>query len=376
MLHAKREWRFWKNRPCIRTFSNIANTQNAIIRKEHASPPPALRINQIVHTHPTVFNVSAQSASELTQFWNAYYATSDWKIQYSESTVFDMLSTNQAQNTIIGVRNPEGDLIGTVASIRLNGKFMTNAKEHEQSFFKVECLVLHPQIRGRGVAGWLLAWLDHLTSKNGPVVHVWIRESFHKQQRLPKTHAKPFVRMNTIQISLISIATRRHEEEVTQLQWHAFKNILNQIPFVKDSQFDLTYIPNEPKDITCWRVEISEYPSNAFIVAIKDTHKLCLRQKKPIFDVVFTCFVRIRPGNMSDLADPFWVDETHCPHIRECIEAAAFTQKCDLLTVSDNSICGDPYLYKWPSVRVNRSKKKIYMYNWTPQISGTIVWPN
>ena len=372
MFTKKRSWHFWKDRPCPNLITGFFNNRSSIIRKERSIAPPAITVNRTILNEPVIFNKSVQAAKEICDFWRTYYKSADWTANINEADVYDILGKDKT--TIIGVRNPEGQLVGTVASIPLTGQFLHHREEIKQAFFLVDYLVLHPLMRGRGVAGWLLGWLDYLTSKKGPVIHCWFRESYNIRGKLSKMVAVPFSRMNTLHISYVSLATRPHPEHAQEITWHSVRKVLNDIKVSKEFSFDLMYIPNDTYNTTWWRVELLEYPSCALIVGIKNTGKM-KSNNQCIYNVVFTCFVRLIPGNVNDIAEPFWATDSYIPALRSSIEAAAFTQKCDIITVSDNSTCGDDYLEKWPQWRIANRKRKLYMYNWRSPTIGSIVWP-
>jgi hypothetical protein len=344
-----------------------------ILRTKPSEPPPSLNVNRNIIQVPVVFAKTNDSVRELCEFWKAYYRAGDWTMNMKESVVREIVG--REHTTIIGVRNPEGELVGTVASIQLIGQMYHNEHKLNYPFFLVDYLVLHPQMRNRGVAGWLLGWLDHLTSLRGPCIHCWFRESYYMRSNLSLMTIAPFHRMRTMQISYVSLATRSHPEQVEQISWQSVRSILNDIKEKKEFSFSLMFIPNESIDTTWWRVELLDYPSCALIIGIKNTMRV-KSNNRMIYKVVFTCFVRLRPGNVDDIADPFWVDgDSYIPAIRSSIEAAAFTQKCDIITVTNNSSCGDDHLKKWPHWHETNRKLKMFVYNWSGSSGGTIIWP-
>jgi len=374
MRPTRRHWHFWDNRPCVNLFSSMLFKNRRILRNDRPTVPPPLWVHRtMLLKEPLRLGPSTQNAKELASFWNIYYKTSEWFVHFSEKTVFSMLQKENA--TILCIRNQEGEIVGTVASMPLTGTFISQSEELKQSFFQVECLVLHPNVRGKGVAGWLLAWLDYLTSLNGPVVHSWLRESrVTNTTKLSKMTVVPYTKMIVAQMNLSHLKTKPHPEKVDALPWKTVQALFHEIRNSKDYGFDLLYIPNESPHITWWKVGIPEHPSCAMIVGISDTHRL--RGKHKIYNVVFTCFARVRPGD--DVADPFWYeDDSYCPYIQDCIEAAAVAQKCDILNVSNQPTCGDPFLKKWTNCIMSERKRKLYLYNWNyPSfINGSIVWP-
>jgi GNAT superfamily N-acetyltransferase len=277
--------------------------------------------------------------------------------------------------TILGFRNADGELVGTVASCPLSGTFVKQGETISQRFFQVECLVLHPSIRGKGLAGWLLAWLDYCTSQRDSVIHTWMRESLHTR-KLPQRKIAPFRKMRTAQARYVDLVTRPHPERVDAIPWPTVHALLHSMRVSDNYGFDMLYIPNESPTVTWWRVEIPDHPYCAMVVGIASSHRRRLKQR--IFYVVCTFFVRTRPDDRMELKDPFWYEEdTYCPYIQGCIEAAACAQTCDIVTVSNHSACGDPFLKKWEHWTVSKRNRKLYFYNWNHPLlgNGKILWP-
>lgn len=366
------KWHFWENRPCVHLFSSLLAKHKRLLRKEQSIRPPTLQIGTTLFAKdPIVFRASAQSAKDLSYFWNTHYQTSEWTVSYSEKHVYEMLQTA----TILGIRNTEGELVGTVASCPLPGTFVSQGEEIPQRFFQVECLVIHPTMRGKGLAGWLLAWLDYCTSTEDSVIHTWVRESLHIR-KLPQRTIVPFRKMITAQIRYASIAGRPHPEKVDAIPWPKIHDLMHAIRASDNYGFDMMYIPEESPTVSWWRVEIPDHPYCAMVVGIASSHRRRFKQR--IFYVVFTCFVRTRPDDILELKDPFWYEEdNYCPYIQDCIEAAAYAQKCDILTISNASTCGDPFLKKWGNWTMSERKRKLYFYNFShPSFTnGSVLWP-
>ena len=359
---------FWNNRPCIHLFSSLGFKQGSILRRtQPAKPPPpsSMRIKE-----PIRFSASLSSARDLRKFWNTYYTTNEWTVSYTDVDVMDMLQ--QERTTILGIRDSEGEIVATVASCPLPGIFFQQDKELQQNVFQVTCLVLHPQFRGKGLAGWLLNWLDYHTSRGEPVIHCWLRESHAK--RLPKMKIVPFSQMRTAETTFLRLSQSPHPEKVESLSYSTVKELFHAIRSSDQYGFDLLYIPSESPHITWWKVDLSDIGSCAMVVGIADTKRVRLTER--IYNVVFTCFVRIDKEGL--LTSPFWYDEgSYCPYVQECVEAAAFAQGCDIVTVTNSSTCGEPFLKQWAGWKITERKRKLYMYNLNHSSfrNGSILFP-
>ena len=376
MRNAKRNWHFWENRPCVNLFSSFLFKQRKILRTEKPTAPPPFSFHKtLCLKEPIQFSASLCSANELCLFWNEHFKTAEWTVEYTEKDVMGMLQTEHT--IILGVRNPEGDIIGTVASLPLDGDIVCHNETLRQKFFQVGCLVIHPHMRGKGLAGWLLAWLDVITSRNEAVVHSWIRESrYTNTTKLPMRTIVPFSKMITAQVRYTDLVTRAHPEKVEILSWSVVKEMLDTIKVNKNHGFDLLYIPHESPNTTWCSVGVPDHPSCAMIIGIAKTKRM--RMKKHIYNVIFTCFVRVRPEEKNGFADPFWYQEnSYCPYIQDCIEAASFAQKCDIVTITNSPTCGDPFVKRWSNWSMSGRKRKLYLYNWNHAslINGNIIWP-
>jgi GNAT superfamily N-acetyltransferase len=304
---------------------------------------------------PIQFAASPSSARDLRKFWNTYYTTNEWTVSYTDTDVLDMLQS--AKTTILGIRDTEGNIVATVASCPLPGTFVQQEKELQQEVFQVTCLVLHPLFRGKGLAGWLLNWLDYHTSRHAPVIHCWLRESSGK--RLPKMKIVPFSQMRTAETTFLRLSQSAHSE-TEELPYSVVKSLFHSIRKSDEFGFDLLYLPSESPHSTWWKVTLPEIAFCAMVIGIADTKRV--RDTEHIYNVVFTCFVRI--DKEGHLTSPFWNDEdSYSPYIQDCVEAAAFAQGCDIVTVTNSKTCGDPFLQRWTGWKMSERKRKLYMYN-------------
>ena len=392
-----RTWHFWTaasraGPTYVHAVSPFAK-QNSILRTEPATPPPMLKINRkFIVKEPEVLSPSFRTAKELTQFWNECYQADDWIFEIDESRVAEIL--NRANSTALGIRTPEGLLVGTALSSHLPGVVLSGFNEIKEKVYQVEGLVLHPQLRERGAAGWLLAWLDYYTSQKEPAVHVWLRESHKKQASLPNRYAMPSTRLDIAETSYMRLT--RPVVNCIQMPWVAVSEVLHEIYMDNYNEFDILYVPNRDNpDIKWWLSDIADHPACAVLVGIADTHKLRrvahfldakgIQKYKhiPIHNIVFTSIVRRRPGKFDDLSSPFWWDkEKAAPgYIREAIEAAVYAMKCEIVTIYDTHVRGDTVLENWKDdgwTLCKDSKWKFYMYNWMPPNFGRceVIWPH
>ena len=164
---------FWQNRPCQNVF-NIFNpfSRNVIRSTPAPQPMPHIHIHKMT-LEPERIRPSIHSARVLAKFWKTWYKTTEWAFSMEDHELLEWIHRKGC--TVLGILGPDKQLLGTVMSSPLEGTLYVGGKHVDIPLFQIDCLVLHPQIRGRGAAGWLLAWLDFSTSQHGPVAHCWKR---------------------------------------------------------------------------------------------------------------------------------------------------------------------------------------------------------
>jgi len=383
-------WHFWKGRPApsIKHSFNPFTKTNAILRSKAAPPPPPLTIHlhhPYIVSGPIQIPTSKKSAKEIAKLWNDHSQIGDWSIRVSELDVMDIL---QAPGTIaIGIHTPGVGIVGTILSRPLRGISLVGEKDCELRI--VEGLVLHPELRGGGAAGWLIGWLDHLTSAAHPTTHIWFRETCKQQQSvLPKSVVRPAASDYVAQTTLTKLMEYPDQEPpvqvATPVSWKSVSPILHALW----SSYSIVFHPDqEPTNLSWWRSDIPGFPTAAILVGIARTKRIHASLDLPLYNVVFSCFVRIQPESPLGMTDPFWnnTEEPMCDMIREGIEAAAIAQKCDILQVyspspsfGSGSGSGSGTAWnnrKWTILR--KQKRKMYMYNRIPPGMGysTMLFP-
>lgn len=77
------------------------------------------------------------------------------------------------RNLVLVLRNPEKQICAVVASLQNDALFGFPEATEQPNARRADYLCVHPLLRGRGLAGWMLGWLDHLTHKKwGAVPHM------------------------------------------------------------------------------------------------------------------------------------------------------------------------------------------------------------
>ncbi len=111
-------------------------------------------------------------AADLASFWSAEYRGDDWKLIANADWVRPLL---QDPNNLILAAEYKGEIVGTAACIQIGPARMGTTTF--PILFVIEGLCIAPAWRGRHLAGWLIAWLDHLMNQGGPKAYLWSRET-------------------------------------------------------------------------------------------------------------------------------------------------------------------------------------------------------
>jgi hypothetical protein len=365
-----RTWHFWKDRPVLsikHTFLPFVK-KNVLLRPNPALHPPGISIsNHYIVSGP--IQMTRKYARDISKLWNESYRTTEWSVKVTELDITEILQV--PGRITLGILGPDGSILGTILSTPLHGMCMVGNKECEIRI--VEGLVLHPLIRGRGAAGWLLGWLDHITSLSHPTTHIWFRDScIQKQQVLPKSVVLPTSVEYVAQTTLSKLASSNMFRDTVPVSWKEVSPILQSL---WDS-YSIVFHPNkESSNIYWWRSNIPGFPTSAILVGIAKTIRT--QGNSSIYHVVFSCFVRIRESTPHEMSDPFWniPGEPMCEMIREGIEAAAIAQGCDVLQVYSHSFSSDWNNRIWTVLK--HHKRKMYMYNRIPPSMGysNILFP-
>ena len=119
---------------------------------------------------------SIDDVSAITKFWLNNYGGSDWVLDAREAWV-GMYIADPAVVTLVLIS--EGAIIATIVSTpAIAGKtYMSNGGI--VGLRVIEGLCVRNDMRGKKVAGHMIAWIDYLTSNSidGPVAHLWMRET-------------------------------------------------------------------------------------------------------------------------------------------------------------------------------------------------------
>lgn len=157
---------FWSNTTAAPTFfSRFSAGTPRYIRTTPAPRPLSTQL------HECTLATSAD-VPEVTRFWRAHYGGEDWILDADESWVANYVGAPGVLTLLL--RDTAGALIGTILSTPLGRVYMSHGDSPRVCV--IEGLCVRGDMRAQGVAGHLIAWMDHITSMPGPVVHLWMRE--------------------------------------------------------------------------------------------------------------------------------------------------------------------------------------------------------
>jgi len=177
---------FWSQNPAaptwLHTWERILTP--GYLRQERALEP------RIAGYEPV--RATSSHSKELTEFWNLFYRGEDWRMDLTEENVLAYLNDIRVYVYILMDKERiVASIVSTPCSLVMShGGNCPNARV-------IEGLVVHPYLRGKGVAGILIAYMDYVTSRVGPVCHLWSREEMTPSlistaiSRLPYSYLLP-----------------------------------------------------------------------------------------------------------------------------------------------------------------------------------------
>lgn len=354
-------WKLWDRKP-------------RILRRQVPKPPPPYQISpQWKATSAERAGPSPRTAEQIEEFFCKHYKTRTGFTYTPQSISWFHLLVDPKVMVLL-LRNPEGDICGCIASIPEKGQFGFSGQRSEiQDLRIMNHLCIHPLLKKRGLAGWMMAWLDHLTAKEfGPCVHM----SWSFLKRIAPLRGIP---------SLCTLrwwkrvyrpeSLRAYEaEKCYELSAAAAHKVILEIitnnrsdhPLSLGLDFDLHYM-SSVTDIRWWRCDLEETYGCAILVGLQKTH-LSLNGK-PVWVLVYCSYVRGRPGNHLDISMPFWDEaEDNQDYPKSAIDLACVACGCSTVLVSDLSSCygsgREPR--EWKGWSLMDEKSNFYMYNWMP----------
>jgi hypothetical protein len=203
-------------------------------------------------------------ASELATFWRSHYGGSDWTLDAEPSWITTLIA--EPSTLVLGVR--EGGrrvrIVGSIVCRRITGptgRFRLGTKEIPTAYV-IEGLCIHPSWRGQHLAGWLIAWIDHLMNTRAPQAFFWSREAPPQNLTYVASHTYGY-----IPCSLSQPGSSDPSDELVAVSWPEFQRVwASYIPrweFLSEVAFPTT-LPADP--LLVWR-------SGANYIVVSDTRR-------------------------------------------------------------------------------------------------------
>lgn len=287
--------------------------------------------------------VEAADVPAITQFWTDHYNGADWVFRPEPEWIAALLSTS---NTFALIVRNGGAVVGSIVCrgisdgpFRLGSLTLPNA-------YMIEGLCIHPDWRGQHLAGWLIAWVDHLANATAPQAFFWSREAPPRDPTYVASHTYAY-------LPLSGVASRRLEETgLTVVPWDTFRRIwASYVPRwdgsgeAAEAAFP-TQLPMDP--LLVWR--------KADVYAVVSDTRRWTRDGRKIWEVQFC----------GDLYAP-WEAKEGARDVLESIGAVLVSKENGLLFVTSAPWQGG--CTNWPGWVVGTAgHHTTYIYNYMPPV--------
>ena len=349
-------------------------------------PPPQYSISpQWRAEKPDICSASLRQADEIEAFLlKAYKTASGFK--YHKGAVNWLHVLAKDTNCVLVLRNPEGHICGMVASFEHGqAQFAFRADNGAQPEPReVKFLCIHPMLRRRGLGGWLLGWLDTITHQQyGACVHLsW-------QFAPPPRVWAPFPSLTYMRYykKVFGLRDLNNFERaaICEVAPESAKKVVVEILANDDAEwsqqmgmdFQIQYLGTQ--GIRWWKYTVDDLCGCSVLVALAQTSLTTEQEQGQVWQVVFCCYVRGRPGNVHDISMPFWdTSDENCMYPKDAIECAIYAQGIRVCLVSDISsqfgLGREPWSWRgWQRIP---EISKLYIYNWMPPGFGLdgLLW--
>jgi hypothetical protein len=355
------------------------------LRTSVPNPPPPYTISsQWKATKPEICQLSLHTLGELETFLHTNYKTKAG-FQYKKGTL-DIPRLSDSNTMILLLRNPESHICGCVISIVHEGLFGFTEYAQQPKPRIVQYLCIHPLLRGRGLAGWLLAWLDTFTHEAyGPCAHLgwWSAKSSYAWNPLPS-----IVQTTMYKMVLCPEPLRKYEEDtILQVNHAAAKRVLEELltpnhveDWIRQTYESFTGMYSIPsnQEVHWWKYTHDDLYGCSILVGLAPTQLEA--PEGHIWQVVYCSYVRGRPGNPNDMFSPFWEESSTYKTIpKRAIELALNAQGVRVAIVSDiySQYGGGSHPSNWTSHKEDQARwtrisqrSKLCIYNWMPSSFG------
>ena len=370
-----RFWHFHSDRTRAgptRLQSWLWGKRGKVLRTASPTPPPPYSISPLWRAvKPEIAKPSPRDAAAIEDFLEKHYKSKSG-FKYVKGITNWLTILLNPQNVVVLLKNPEGQICGCVASVALCGMFGFTRDSAQVQPREVKYLCIHPLLGKRGLAGWLLGWLDTLVHEvAGPTVHVgwWFAPPPRVWSPLPSVSYMRLFKKIFARQSL-----RAHElEKIQEVSEASANRVITEIVSNKEADytiglgldFDLFIAPM--KGVRWWKYQTDEMHGCSLLVGLVQTSWEA--PEGSVWQVVYCSYVRGRPGNDDDISMPFWdtSEETH-HYPKTAIEMAIIAQGVRVAVISDMpsqyGLGREPY--SWRGWNRMPEISKFHIYNWMP----------
>jgi hypothetical protein len=220
--------------------------------------------------------LGAEHTNFVTEFWNTYYRGADWTMN-ANTTWVQRLLTDPSSPTMGVFHNSR--LIGTIMCRSVGNRVFIGRDTELPIAYMIEGLCVHPEWRGKHLAGWLIAWVDYIMNSNGPNAFFWCREvntGIHTSDIAVHTYcyADCSKLTRTVPIEQMPLHEFITAWVLAAPHWRSSDNIVASRPPVSEADSD---------SLEVWRTNDG---SNRLVV-ISDCHRKSLGDGKTLWEVVW-----------------------------------------------------------------------------------------
>lgn len=166
--------------------------------------------------HPERLTVA--DAESLASFWSSHYAGEDWVFRPETQWVASILADPSTTVLAVYSGGANRQIVGSIVcrglakgSFRLGSLVLPNA-------YIIEGLCLDPAWRGQHLAGWLIAWIDHIVNASGPQAFFWSREAPPRDITYIASHKYSYLPLKN-DVKLVG------NSEIVEISWTDFQHI-------------------------------------------------------------------------------------------------------------------------------------------------------
>lgn len=305
--------------------------------------------------------LTRRHASEVAEFWRTHYRGKDWWLDAADAWVEEMLGSSTTIAYGVFSSDAPHILIATILSRPLCGDLgyvLVGETDVLQTCRVIEGLCVHRGWRGRHVAGWLISWVDYITSSIRPTAHVWSREL---PTYLPTTdialHQYGYVKLSDLPSKDPQKSKDSPLPSVSRMDWKEFVDLWTaNAPSWRSSDRMIVSCPfSERSDLDCLEV----WKSEDQIVVIANTRRKTVDTSSTIWEILW-CGTKLGSSHLQAAlpTDSF----------RPIIEAVGMAEgRTGILFVSDAAHQGAATT-NWPSPwKIGTSGyHSVNLYNFMP----------